>query len=170
MLLSTISFPFNFSILLTGFFFFIALIASNDNSRRFVVFSAITINQVHVEELKISLEHQKKKRVFTLLMFAAGYWRKGYWRKSMWKFQGSVNEEVEFSWVLKKNSRGIPMGLGFWRYNVQGVSHNFAEKFQWWKIVAPEFTQFMLMDIYNEANWMSFNLDSCFPGIFPKTK
>ena len=58
MLLSTISFPFNFSVLLTGSFFFIALIVLNDNSKTFAVFSAITINQVHVEELKISQEHQ----------------------------------------------------------------------------------------------------------------
>ena len=72
MLLSTTTFPFNFSVLLIRSFFFIALISSNDNSKRFVALSAIMINQAHVEELKISLEHQykKTKHVFTLRMLA----------------------------------------------------------------------------------------------------
>ena len=74
MLLSIITFPFQFLILLARSYFFIALISSNDNSKRFVVLSAITINQVHVEQLKISLEHQQKKRVFTLRMLATKNW------------------------------------------------------------------------------------------------
>ena len=52
------NFPFNFSILLTRSCFFIALISLNDNSKRFAVLLAITINKVLVEESKISLEHQ----------------------------------------------------------------------------------------------------------------
>ena len=57
-----ITFPFNFLILQRRSFFFIALTASNDNLKSFVVFSAITINQVNVEELKISLGYQQNKR------------------------------------------------------------------------------------------------------------
>ena len=42
-------------------------------------------------------------------------------------FLGSIKKEVKFPGVLKKNSSGISMGLGFWSWNFQGVSHNFAE-------------------------------------------
>ena len=52
----------------------------------------------------------------------------GYWRKSMWKFQELIKKEVEFLGVYKKeNWCGISMGLGIWPWNIQGVSHNFAE-------------------------------------------
>ena len=50
-----------------------------------------------------------------------------YWTKSMLKFQGSIKQEVQFLGMLKKNSYGISMGLGFRPYNFQGVSHNFGE-------------------------------------------
>ena len=56
----------------------------------------------------------------------------GYWRNTMWKFKGSIKKEVEFLGVLKKYSCGVPMGLGFWPYNFQGVLHKFAE-FSWWQ-------------------------------------
>ena len=45
----------------------------------------------------------------------------------MLKFQGSIKQEVQFLGMLKKNSYGISMGLGFRPYNFQGVSHNFGE-------------------------------------------
>ena len=51
----------------------------------------------------------------------------GYWGKNMWKFQGSIKKEVKFPGVIKKKSCGISIGLGFWPWNPQGVSHNFAE-------------------------------------------
>ena len=51
----------------------------------------------------------------------------GYLSKSMWKSQGSVNKEAEFCGMLKKNSCGFSMGLGFWPYNFQGVSYNFSK-------------------------------------------
>ena len=49
-----------------------------------------------------------------------------YWRKNMRKFQGLIKKEVEFPGVFNKSSCGISMGLGFWPWNFQRVSHNFA--------------------------------------------
>ena len=45
----------------------------------------------------------------------------------MLKFQGSIKEKVEFTAVIKKNSGGISIGLGFLSWNFQRVSHNFME-------------------------------------------
>ena len=52
----------------------------------------------------------------------------GYWRKNMWKFRGSVDKEVGvFARGVKKTHVEFPWGLCFWPWNIQGVSHNFAE-------------------------------------------
>ena len=66
-----------------------------------------------------------------------GTWKfQRYWRKIMWKFQGSVQMDVEFPGVFKKNSCSISLlqGLHFWIWNFQGIiwysvtlSGNFAE-------------------------------------------
>ena len=48
-------------------------------------------------------------------------------QKGMHKFQGSIKKEVEIPGVFKKNSCRISMGLGFWPWNFQEVSHKFAE-------------------------------------------
>ena len=45
----------------------------------------------------------------------------------MLKFQGSIKEKVEFTAVIKKNSGGISIGLGFLPWDFQRVSHNFVE-------------------------------------------
>ena len=47
-------------------------------------------------------------------------------KKELVKIPGSVKKEVEFPGVIKKRC-GIFMGLGFWPWNFQGVSHNFVE-------------------------------------------
>ena len=41
--------------------------------------------------------------------------------------QALIKREMEFPGVFKKRSCGIFMGLGFSCWNIQGVSHNFAE-------------------------------------------
>ena len=51
----------------------------------------------------------------------------GYWSNFMRNFQGSIEKEVEFPGLLQKNSCGISMGIGFWTWNFEGMSHNFAE-------------------------------------------
>ena len=58
-----------------------------------------------------------------------GGWGQGVFRvlKRMWKFQGSIKKEVKFPGVFKKNSCGIFLGPGFWNWNFQVVSRNFAE-------------------------------------------
>ena len=48
-------------------------------------------------------------------------------KKSLWKLWGSIKKEVEFPGVFKKKSCGNSMGLAFWPWNFQGVSHNFVE-------------------------------------------
>ena len=57
----------------------------------------------------------------------------GYWSNFMRNFQGSIEKEVEFPGLLQKNSCGISMGIGFWTWNFEGMSHNFAE-FPWVKV------------------------------------
>ena len=97
------------------------------------LYTAIT-NLLYLDALLIHLWKHYKNDKFSGLYLNGLFQKKyrlrtwnfqGYWSKSMWKFQGSVNKEVEFWGVLKKNSWGISMGHGFWPYNFQGVSHNF---------------------------------------------
>ena len=47
-----------------------------------------------------------------------------------WKFQGLIKKEVELPGEFKKKSCGISMSLGFWPWNFQSLSHNFAELLQ----------------------------------------
>ena len=59
-----------------------------------------------------------------------GGWRhgifQGFYTKSIWKVHWSIKKEVEFPWVLKKNSCGISMGPGWWPSNFQWLPHNFT--------------------------------------------
>ena len=69
---------------------------------------------------------RKKKKQGGLVWL--GTWNfQGYWRNFTGKFQGSIEKEVEFPGLLQKNSCGISMGIGFWTWNFEGMSHNFAE-------------------------------------------
>ena len=52
--------------------------------------------------------------------------------ESMWKFQGSIEKEVEFLGVFKKNS----MASWFLTLGISSVTHNFAE-FPWMKACFP---------------------------------
>lgn len=51
---------------------------------------------------------------------------RGFTQRVSGKFIGQLKNEVEFPWVLKKNSCEISMGPGLWPSNFQWLPHNFA--------------------------------------------
>ena len=51
----------------------------------------------------------------------------GVLKKEHVKIPGVNLKRLEFPGVIKKKSCRISMGLGFWRWNFQVVSHNFAD-------------------------------------------